>query len=167
MNIVHFEGTPQSTPAKLPKMATFYPIHNKKNRKQRSCKLFPCDYDDCTRVFTRSEHLERHLRSPLIEFSRPKRKHTGEKPYSCIVPNCPRTFSRFDNMLQHTTTHHRNRKQSISAPTPLIINSSPSAITERRAQPSLRVSPSLHVSQLLSLPPTERHLPTPVVSNYH
>ncbi|KAL1921478.1 uncharacterized protein VTP21DRAFT_11194 [Calcarisporiella thermophila] len=209
-------------------MTTSLPSSSQDQRKRgrKSGKIFPCNYDDCTCVFTRSEHLERHFR-----------KHTGEKPYSCIVPNCPRTFSRFDNMLQHTTTHHRNRKQSISAPNPSMTNPPPLTIAERRAQPPLRLNPSnimsdfgrgqfvrmdvhtapigilqgteycdyspyfsstffarkeahrehplvsppfsqcspqdsfsssrssaglpLHVSQLLSLPPTERHLPIP------
>ncbi|KAL1921477.1 uncharacterized protein VTP21DRAFT_11193 [Calcarisporiella thermophila] len=140
MNTNDLEATLQSIPAKLPKMTTSLPSSSQDQRKRgrKSGKIFPCNYDDCTRVFTRSEHLERHFR-----------KHTGEKPYSCIVPNCPRTFSRFDNMLQHTTTHHRNRKQSISAPAPIndplppppLPPPPPPTIAERRAQPPIKLDP--------------------------
>ncbi|KAI9317144.1 hypothetical protein BX666DRAFT_1858053, partial [Dichotomocladium elegans] len=58
-------------------------------------KVFHCSgHGDCRMVFTRSEHLARHIR-----------KHTGEKPFKCIVPGCTRMFTRFDNMMQHTRTH--------------------------------------------------------------
>ncbi|CAO3576043.1 unnamed protein product [Absidia cylindrospora] len=45
-------------------------------------KLFQCTgYGDCRMVFTRSEHLARHMRM----------------------------FSQFDNMMQHTQTHNKAR----------------------------------------------------------
>ncbi|KAI9025946.1 hypothetical protein CLU79DRAFT_833732 [Phycomyces nitens] len=64
-------------------------------------KKFPCSgYGDCTMVFTRAEHLVRHVR-----------KHTNEKPFECVVDTCDKTFSRFDNMLQHAQTHKREMRE--------------------------------------------------------
>ncbi|SGY40108.1 BQ5605_C003g02326 [Microbotryum silenes-dioicae] len=55
--------------------------------------MFRCTgYGECSMVFTRSEHLARHVR-----------KHTGERPFKC---HCGRLFSRLDNVRQHATTVH-------------------------------------------------------------
>lgn len=55
--------------------------------------VFQCyGFGDCRMVFTRSEHLARHVR-----------KHTGERPFQC---HCVKSFSRLDNLRQHCQTVH-------------------------------------------------------------
>ncbi|KAI8078167.1 uncharacterized protein B0P05DRAFT_439067, partial [Gilbertella persicaria] len=58
-------------------------------------KQFPCDYEDCGKVFRRSEHLKRHIKSI----------HTREKPYECPYDKCGKRFSRTDNLSQHIRIH--------------------------------------------------------------
>lgn len=69
-------------------------------RKQKSKpKVFQCSgFGECRMVFTRSEHLARHIR-----------KHTGERPFRC---HCNRTFSRLDNLRQHAQTVHASEPVS-------------------------------------------------------
>ncbi|KAF8976620.1 zf-C2H2 Zinc finger, C2H2 type [Entomortierella lignicola] len=62
------------------------------------CKVFTCRVDDCGKVFKRSEHLKRHVRSI----------HTLEKPFPCPIHNCPKRFSRSDNLNQHIRIHRHN-----------------------------------------------------------
>ncbi|KAL0090629.1 C2H2-type zinc finger transcription factor [Phycomyces blakesleeanus] len=72
----------------------------KKKTARSPPKTFRCEtIEGCDMVFTRSEHLARHIR-----------KHTGDKPYSCPFPTCGRNFSRYDNMMQHQQTHFRTKK---------------------------------------------------------
>ncbi|KAJ3713765.1 hypothetical protein DFJ43DRAFT_1104807 [Lentinula guzmanii] len=60
-------------------------------------KTFECrGYGDCRMVFSRSEHLARHIR-----------KHTGERPFPC---HCGKTFSRLDNLRQHAQTVHTDEQ---------------------------------------------------------
>ncbi|KAF9090176.1 hypothetical protein BGX23_006186 [Mortierella sp. AD031] len=59
------------------------------------CKIFKCRFEDCGKIFKRSEHLKRHVRSI----------HTLEKPFECPINNCPKRFSRSDNLNQHIRIH--------------------------------------------------------------
>ncbi|CAO3571839.1 unnamed protein product [Mortierella alpina] len=67
-------------------------------------RMFTCIYDDCGKLFKRSEHLKRHVRSV----------HTLEKPYICPVDSCPKRFSRSDNLNQHIRVHRPEKERSSS-----------------------------------------------------
>jgi len=64
-------------------------------------KSFECTYAGCGRVFKRSEHLKRHIRSI----------HTLERPFHCPHPHCTKRFSRSDNLSQHVRVHRPNGKE--------------------------------------------------------
>ncbi|KAF9577236.1 hypothetical protein BGW38_007691 [Lunasporangiospora selenospora] len=80
------------------------------------CKVFTCRFEDCGKVFKRSEHLKRHVRSI----------HTMEKPFECPIPNCPKRFSRSDNLNQHIRIHRHSgrgdKTKSFNAFTPFLQN---------------------------------------------
>lgn len=80
------EQTTMSMPAAAPK------------RRPPPSKAFQCrGYGECRMVFSRSEHLARHVR-----------KHTGEKPFTC---HCGKMFSRLDNLRQHAQTVHSDKPE--------------------------------------------------------
>ncbi|KAI8883269.1 hypothetical protein K501DRAFT_126363, partial [Backusella circina FSU 941] len=58
-------------------------------------RTFACKTEDCGKVFKRSEHLKRHIKSI----------HTMEKPFKCPYQNCNKRFSRSDNLNQHIRIH--------------------------------------------------------------
>ncbi|KAH7102585.1 hypothetical protein BKA62DRAFT_699167 [Auriculariales sp. MPI-PUGE-AT-0066] len=67
-----------------------------KRARPAPAKTFQCrGYGDCRMVFSRSEHLARHVR-----------KHTGERPFNC---HCGKQFSRLDNLRQHAQTVHADK----------------------------------------------------------
>src|SRR6266850_5267523 len=105
------------------------------NRRYRPApaKTFQCrGYGDCRMVFSRSEHLARHIRSVFLALPpfvprpvpglpssvRPSfhpstttscRKHTGERPFTC---HCGKQFSRLDNLRQHAQTVHADKQDA-------------------------------------------------------
>ncbi|BGP23224.1 proteophosphoglycan ppg4 [Rhodotorula toruloides] len=58
-------------------------------------KIFVCRVPGCGKLFRRSEHLKRHVRSI----------HTNERPFQCRWPGCERRFTRHDNLWQHLRVH--------------------------------------------------------------
>lgn len=81
-------------------------------------KMFTCEHDDCGKVFKRSEHLKRHIRSI----------HTLEKPFECPYHSCSKRFSRSDNLNQHIRIHrHTGKDKSSISSSPR--SSSPSSST--------------------------------------
>ncbi|RCH91735.1 hypothetical protein CU097_011166 [Rhizopus azygosporus] len=71
-------------------------------------RMFTCKADGCGKVFKRSEHLKRHIRSI----------HTLEKPFECPYQNCHKRFSRSDNLNQHIRIHrHGTNKDTVGKKT--------------------------------------------------
>ncbi|KAL4245388.1 hypothetical protein ABKN59_010325 [Abortiporus biennis] len=88
---------PPPPPSSSPTPANAAITANKRYR-PAPAKTFQCrGYGECRMVFSRSEHLARHIR-----------KHTGERPFTC---HCSKQFSRLDNLRQHAQTVHADKQE--------------------------------------------------------
>jgi hypothetical protein len=84
-----------------------------KRYRSQPAKTFQCrGYGECRMVFSRSEHLARHVRLVCVAMQlwrllTPRySKHTGERPFTC---HCSKQFSRLDNLRQHAQTVHADK----------------------------------------------------------
>ncbi|KAI0453537.1 zinc finger protein zas1 [Xylaria acuta] len=71
-------------------------------------KKFACDFENCDKIYSRHEHLQRH-----------QLNHQPKHIYKCDVPDCNQMFVRQDLLLRHKKRHStsyvpRNRASSFS-----------------------------------------------------
>ncbi|KAL0142404.1 hypothetical protein V8B55DRAFT_1328193 [Mucor lusitanicus] len=89
------------------------------NVPNQGLRMFACKSEGCGKVFKRSEHLKRHVRSI----------HTMEKPFKCPYQSCNKRFSRSDNLNQHIRIHRHSKSSFASAASPPSISNSSSTTT--------------------------------------
>lgn len=87
---------------------------------QESQKSFPCIHNNCGKVFKRSEHLKRHVRSIHTKEKRKLPKYDFiyislysslyiTLAYQCPYEQCGKRFSRSDNLSQHIRIHRTTK----------------------------------------------------------
>lgn len=60
-------------------------------------KAFVCDFEHCTKTYSRAEHLARH-----------QLNHRPKKTYHCDIAGCARSFVRADLFVRHTKRHYQS-----------------------------------------------------------
>ncbi|XP_048851196.1 early growth response protein 1-like [Brienomyrus brachyistius] len=158
-----------------PRQVRKYP--NRTSKTPPHERPYACPVESCSRRFSRSDELTRHIRihtgqKPfqcricMRNFSRSDhltthiRTHTGEKPFACDV--CGRKFARSDERKRHTKIHLRQKDKKVekvvgpvSMPSPA--SSYPSPVTSYPSPVSSYPSPvpSCYASPVHSSYPTQ------------
>lgn len=115
-----------------------------------------CPWPNCHKVFTRSAHLARHVRS-----------HGGEKPYACPHEGCGKQFSRSDVLKEHTRIHDVNkiRKRKVKkAEDQSQMNVKKSVLTPTVSYGSAAALSQRNIEQLSAIPPPLRRTSDEVAS---
>lgn len=102
------------------------PVRTSTSRSIKEKRTFACQADDCGKVFKRSEHLKRHIRSIHTNEKRKcercyqRRKGTNVDlflflAFECPYQQCQKRFSRSDNLNQHIRIHRHSSKESTTS----------------------------------------------------
>ncbi|KAG0230097.1 histone deacetylase [Actinomortierella wolfii] len=127
-----------------PKSATVIPTAQQLPTDERPKKSHHCPWPNCSKTFTRSAHLARHVRS-----------HGGERPYACPVEGCSKQFSRSDVLKEHIRIHDKNKVRKRKAKT----TATPSKPAKKPTSENSRDSATPGVETGMSSPPFELTLP--------
>lgn len=64
-------------------------------------KNYVCDFEDCTKAYTKPSLLEHHMRSV----------HYGYRPFKCTVEGCNESFTRKDHLTRHILKHSEDKNK--------------------------------------------------------